>query len=257
VVARPSIPASGTTAPLFEISTISTGGAIAKGLRHNATVLAAVDGSLVNLNTQITDIRNGGTKYLRVNSTGTEASQRRGFDRGRHQCAGDGGQQHRGGAPCRSCQLGPSVRPAPSVRSPTWRPVPRRPMRQPATCQPPRSRALRYDLNADGSVNYASATLGQTGTATTLRNLGPGRSAPPAARPSTVPSCSRPTRPWPPTWWCCGQRQRRADRGPLDQQRRQRHRDRGSYNDVGTAFDAVSNSLANVADRPARSTSWP
>ncbi len=68
-------PASGAfTAPLFEISTISTGGAIAKGLYENATdAFAAVDGSLVNLNTQITDIRNGGTKYLRVNSTGTEA----------------------------------------------------------------------------------------------------------------------------------------------------------------------------------------
>ncbi|WP_373926578.1 hypothetical protein, partial [Enterobacter hormaechei] len=35
--------------------------------------------------------------------------------------------------------------------------------------------ALRYDLNGDGSVNYASATLGQGGTATTLRNLGPGQ----------------------------------------------------------------------------------
>lgn len=68
-------PASGAfTAPLFEISTISTTGAIAQGLYTNATdAFAAVDGSLVNLNTQITDIRNGGTKYLRVNSTGTEA----------------------------------------------------------------------------------------------------------------------------------------------------------------------------------------
>ena len=59
--------------------------------------------------------------------------------------------------------------------------------------------ALRYDLNGDGSVNYASATLGQTGTATTLRNLGPARSVPPAVKPSTVHSCSPPTRPWPPT----------------------------------------------------------
>jgi hypothetical protein len=59
--------------------------------------------------------------------------------------------------------------------------------------------ALRYDLNGDGSVNYASATLGQAAPPPRCATSARARSAPPAARPSTVPSCLRPTRPWPPT----------------------------------------------------------
>ncbi|MBA0277829.1 ESPR-type extended signal peptide-containing protein [Stenotrophomonas maltophilia] len=252
-------PASGAfTAPLFEISTISTGGAIAKGLYENATdAFAAVDGSLVNLNTQITDIRNGGTKYLRVNSTGTEAlasgadsiavgTNARATaansiavgagslaDRANSVSIGAAGAERQ----VTNLAAGTAATDAVNV----------------GQLQASEQGALRYDLNGDGSVNYASATLGQTGTATTLRNLGPGQvsatsseaingaqlfaanqavathlgggAAVNASGVLTAPTYSI---------------NNVAANGTVT---------KGNYNDVGTAFDAVSNSLANVADQ--------
>lgn len=252
-------PASGAfTAPLFEISTISTGGAIAKGLYENATdAFAAVDGSLVNLNTQITDIRNGGTKYLRVNSTGTEAlasgadsiavgTNARATaansiavgagslaDRANSVSIGAAGAERQ----VTNLAAGTAATDAVNV----------------GQLQASEQGALRYDLNGDGSVNYASATLGQTGTVTTLRNLGPGQvsatsseaingaqlfaanqavathlgggAAVNASGVLTAPTYSI---------------NNVAANGTVT---------KGSYNDVGTAFDAVSNSLANVADQ--------
>ncbi len=252
-------PASGIfTAPLFEISTISTGGAIAKGLYENATdAFAAVDGSLVNLNTQITDIRNGGTKYLRVNSTGTEA-----LATGADSIAV--GTNARATAPNSiAVGAGSLADRANSVSigaAGAERQVTNMAAGTAATdavnvgqLQASEQGALRYDLNADGSVNYASATLGQTGTATTLRNLGPGQvsatsseaingaqlfaanqavathlgggAAVDANGVLTAPTYSI---------------NNVAANGTVT---------KGSYNDVGTAFDAVSNSLANVADQ--------
>ncbi len=252
-------PASGAfTAPLFEISTISTGGAIAKGLYENATdAFAAVDGSLVNLNTQITDIRNGGTKYLRVNSTGTEAlasgtdsiavgTNARATaansiavgagslaDRANSVSIGAAGAERQ----VTNLAAGTAATDAVNV----------------GQLQASEQGALRYDLDGDGSVNYASATLGQAGTATTLRNLGPGQvsatsseaingaqlfaanqavathlgggAAVNASGVLTAPTYSI---------------NNVAANGTVT---------KGSYNDVGTAFDAVSNSLANVADQ--------
>ncbi|HIE1098785.1 YadA-like family protein [Stenotrophomonas maltophilia] len=252
-------PASGAfTAPLFEISTISTSGAIAKGLYENATdAFAAVDGSLVNLNTQITDIRNGGTKYLRVNSTGTEAlasgtdsiavgTNARATaansiavgagslaDRANSVSIGAAGAERQ----VTNLAAGTAATDAVNV----------------GQLQASEQGALRYDLNGDGSVNYASATLGQGGTATTLRNLGPGQvsaasseaingaqlfaanqavathlgggAAVNASGVLTAPTYSI---------------NNIAANGTIT---------KGSYNDVGTAFDAVSNSLANVADQ--------
>ncbi|MBH1368066.1 hemagglutinin [Stenotrophomonas maltophilia] len=252
-------PASGIfTAPLFEISTISTTGAIAQGLYTNATdAFAAVDGSLVNLNTQITDIRNGGTKYLRVNSTGTEAvasgadsiavgTNARATaansiavgagslaDRANTVSIGAAGAERQ----VINVAAGTAATDAVNV----------------GQLQASEQGALRYDLNADGSVNYASATLGQAGTATTLRNLGPGQvsatsseaingaqlfaanqavathlgggAAVSVSGVLTAPTYSI---------------NNVAANGTVT---------KGSYNDVGTAFDAVSNSLANVADQ--------
>ncbi|WP_444810999.1 ESPR-type extended signal peptide-containing protein [Stenotrophomonas sp. LC732] len=252
-------PASGIfTAPLFEISTISTTGAIAQGLYTNATdAFAAVDGSLVNLNTQITDIRNGGTKYLRVNSTGTEAvasgadsiavgTNARATaansiavgagslaDRANTVSIGAAGAERQ----VINVAAGTAATDAVNV----------------GQLQASEQGALRYDLNADGSVNYASATLGQAGTATTLRNLGPGQvsatsseaingaqlfaanqavathlgggAAVSASGVLTAPTYSI---------------NNVAANGTVT---------KGSYNDVGTAFDAVSNSLAKVADQ--------
>ncbi|MFB5854918.1 ESPR-type extended signal peptide-containing protein [Stenotrophomonas maltophilia] len=252
-------PASGAfTAPLFEISTISTGGAIAKGLYDNATdAFAAVDGSLVNLNTQITDIRNGGTKYLRVNSTGTEA-----LATGTDSIA-VGTNARATAANSIAVGAGSLADRANSVSigaAGAERQVTNMAAGTAATdavnvgqLQASEQGALRYDLNGDGSVNYASATLGQTGTATTLRNLGPGQvsatsseaingaqlfaanqavathlgggAAVNASGVLTAPTYSI---------------NNVAANGTVT---------KGSYNDVGTAFDAVSNSLANVADQ--------
>ncbi|MBN5000251.1 hemagglutinin [Stenotrophomonas maltophilia] len=252
-------PASGAfTAPLFEISTISTGGAIAKGLYENATdAFAAVDGSLVNLNTQITDIRNGGTKYLRVNSTGTEA-----LATGADSIA-VGTNARATAANSIAVGAGSLADRANSVSigaAGAERQVTNMAAGTAATdavnlgqLQASEQGALRYDLNGDGSVNYASATLGQTGTATTLRNLGPGQvsatsseaingaqlfaanqavathlgggAAVNASGVLTAPTYSI---------------NNVAANGTVT---------KGSYNDVGTAFDAVSNSLANVADQ--------
>ncbi|WP_447899811.1 ESPR-type extended signal peptide-containing protein [Stenotrophomonas sepilia] len=252
-------PASGIfTAPLFEISTISTGGAIAKGLYENATdAFAAVDGSLVNLNTQITDIRNGGTKYLRVNSTGTEAvaSGADSIAVGTNARATAANSIAVGAGSLADRANSVSIGAAGAERQ-----VTNMAAGTAATdavnvgqLQASEQGALRYDLNGDGSVNYASATLGQTGTATTLRNLGPGQvsatsseaingaqlfaanqavathlgggAAVDANGVLTAPTYSI---------------NNVAANGTIT---------KGNYNDVGTAFDAVSNSLANVADQ--------
>ncbi|PSM14407.1 ESPR-type extended signal peptide-containing protein [Stenotrophomonas maltophilia] len=252
-------PASGVfTAPLFEISSISTGGAIAKGLYENATdAFAAVDGSLVNLNTQITDIRNGGTKYLRVNSTGTEAvaSGTDSIAVGTNARATAANSIAVGAGSLADRANSVSIGAAGAERQ-----VTNMAAGTAATdavnvgqLQASEQGALRYDLNGDGSVNYASATLGQTGTATTLRNLGPGQvsatsseaingaqlfaanqavathlgggAAVNASGVLTAPTYSI---------------NNVAANGTIT---------KGNYNDVGTAFDAVSNSLANVADQ--------
>ncbi len=246
------------TAPLFEISTISTGGAVAQGLYDNVTdAFDAVDGSLVNLNTQITDIRNGGTKYLRVNSTGAEAiasgTESIAVGAGASASAANSIAVGAGSVADRanSVSIGAvgAERQVTNVAAATA-----------ATdavnlgqLQASEQGALRYDLNGDGSVNYASATLGQSGTATTLRNLGPGQisaasseaingaqlfaanqtvathlgggAAVDAAGVVTAPTYTL---------------NNIAANGTVSQ---------GSYNDVGTAFDAVSTSLANVADQ--------
>jgi len=252
-------PASGAfTAPLFEISTISTGGAIAKGLYENATdAFAAVDGSLVNLNTQITDIRNGGTKYLRVNSTGTEAlaSGTDSIAVGTNARATAANSIAVGAGSLADRANSVSIGAAGAERQ-----VTNMAAGTAATdavnlgqLQASEQGALRYDLNGDGSVNYASATLGQAGTATTLRNLGPGQVSATSSEAingaqlfaanqavathlgggAAVNASGVLTAP---TYAINNV----AANGTVT---------KGSYNDVGTAFDAVSNSLANVADQ--------
>ncbi|MFL0337784.1 YadA-like family protein, partial [Stenotrophomonas maltophilia] len=252
-------PASGIfTAPLFEISTISTGGAIAKGLYTNATdAFAAVDGSLVNLNSQITDIRNGGTKYLRVNSTGTEAvaSGTDSIAVGTNARATAANSIAVGAGSLADRANSVSIGAAGAERQ-----VTNMAAGTAATdavnvgqLQASEQGALRYDLNADGSVNYASATLGQTGTATTLRNLGPGQvsaSSSEAINGAQLFAANQAVATHlgggaavdangvltAPTYSINNV----AANGTIT---------KGSYNDVGTAFDAVSNSLANVADQ--------
>nr|WP_313471030.1 YadA-like family protein [Stenotrophomonas geniculata] len=252
-------PASGAfTAPLFEISTISTGGAIAKGLYENATdAFAAVDGSLVNLNTQITDIRNGGTKYLRVNSTGTEAlaSGADSIAVGTNARATAANSIAVGAGSLADRANSVSIGAAGAERQ-----VTNLAAGTAATdavnlgqLQASEQGAVRYDLNGDGSVNYASATLGQTGTATTLRNLGPGQVSATsseaingaqlfAANQAVATHLGGGAA-------VNGSGVLTAPTYSINNVAANGTVTKGSYNDVGTAFDAVSNSLANVADQ--------
>jgi len=252
-------PATGAfTAPLFEISTISDDGAIAQGAYENATdAFDAVDGSLVNLNTQINDIRNGGTKYLRVNSTGVEAVAT-GADSiavGSNAQATAANSIAVGAGSLADRDNTVSVGAAGAERQITH--VAAATEATDAVnlgqLQASEEGALRYDLNADGSVDYASATLGQGGTATTLRNLGPGEVSALSSEAingaqlfaanqtvathlgggAAVDANGVVTAP---TYTINNV----AANGAISQ---------GSYNDVGSAFDAVSNSLANVVDQ--------
>ncbi|WP_406235960.1 YadA-like family protein [Isoptericola jiangsuensis] len=252
-------PATGAfTAPLFEISTISDDGAIAQGAYENATdAFDAVDGSLVNLNTQINDIRNGGTKYLRVNSTGVEAVAT-GADSiavGSNAQATASNSIAVGAGSLADRDNTVSVGAAGAERQITH--VAAATEATDAVnlgqLQASEEGALRYDLNADGSVDYASATLGQGGTATTLRNLGPGEVSALSSEAingaqlfaanqtvathlgggAAVDANGVVTAP---TYTINNV----AANGTISQ---------GSYNDVGSAFDAVSNSLANVVDQ--------
>ncbi|MEN4956878.1 YadA-like family protein [Stenotrophomonas indicatrix] len=246
------------TAPLFEISTISTGGAVAPGLYDNVTdAFDAVDGSLVNLNTQINDIRNTGTRYLRVNSTGADAvasgAEAIAVGAGASATAANSIAVGAGSLADRANSV--SIGAAGAERQVTN--VAAGTASTDAVnlgqLQASEEGALRYDLNGDGSVNYASATLGQSGTATTLRNLGPGQISAASSEAingaqlfaanqtvathlgggAAVDANGVVTAP---TYTLNNV----AANGTVSQ---------GSYNDVGTAFDAVSNSLANVAEQ--------
>ena len=246
------------TAPLFEISTISTGGAVAPGLYDNVTdAFDAVDGSLVNLNTQINDIRNTGTRYLRVNSTGADAvasgAEAIAVGAGASATAANSIAVGAGSLADRANSV--SIGAAGAERQVTN--VAAGTASTDAVnlgqLQASEEGALRYDLNGDGSVNYASATLGQSGTATTLSNLGPGQISAASSEAingaqlfaanqtvathlgggAAVDANGVVTAP---TYTLNNV----AANGTVSQ---------GSYNDVGTAFDAVSNSLANVAEQ--------
>ncbi|HYQ21851.1 YadA-like family protein [Stenotrophomonas sp.] len=246
------------TAPLFEISTISSDGALAQGVYENATdAFDAVDGSLVNLNTQINDIRNGGTRYLRVNSTGLEALAT-GADSiavGSNAQATAANSIAVGANSIAERDSSVSVGAAGAERQITHVAAATEATDAVnlAQLQASEEGALRYDANADGSVNYASATLGQGGTATTLRNLGPGEVSAASSEAingaqlfaanqtvathlgggATVDGNGVVSAP---TYTINNV----AANGTVTQ---------GSYNDVGSAFDAVSTSLANVADQ--------
>ncbi|WP_367382476.1 YadA-like family protein [Stenotrophomonas cyclobalanopsidis] len=252
-------PATGAfTAPLFEISSLSDDGAIAQGAYENATdAFDAVDGSLLNLNTQINDIRNGGTRYLRVNSTGV-AAVATGADSiavGSNAQATAANSIAVGAGSLADREDTVSVGAAGAERQITH--VAAATEATDAVnlgqLQASEEGALRYDLNADGSVDYASATLGQGGTATTLRNLGPGEVSALSSEAingaqlfaanqtmathlgggSTVDANGVVTAP---TYTINNV----AANGTISQ---------GSYSDVGSAFDAVSSSLANVVDQ--------
>ena len=171
-------PATGTwTAPSFAITTVSNNGSIAPGVYDNATdAFSAVDGSLVNLNTQITDIRNGvGSRFLKINSTGLDAvatgADSIAVGTGATATAanaiavGAGAMADRDGTV--SVGAVGSERQVVNVAAGTQA-TDAVNMGQMLASE---AGALRYDENPDGSVNYASATLGNGTGTTSLRNL--------------------------------------------------------------------------------------
>lgn len=253
-------PATGAwTAPSFQISTISSGGAVAQGVYDNASdAFSAVDGSLVNLNTQITDIRNGvGSRYLKINSTGAEAAAA-GLDSvavgtgasataANSIAVGAGAVADREGTV--SVGAAGAERQVVNVAAGTQ-----------ATdavnlvqLQASEQGALRYDLNPDGSVNYASATLGNGIGATTLGNVAAGSvtaTSNEAINGAQLFNANQSVATHlgggaaldanglvtAPTYTINNV----ASDGQVTA---------GNYDNVGSAFDAVSTSLANVADQ--------
>ncbi|WP_313244376.1 YadA-like family protein [Stenotrophomonas rhizophila] len=253
-------PATGAwTAPSFAITTVSNSGAVAPGVYDNATdAFSAVDGSLVNLNTQITDIRNGvGSRFLKINSTGLDAvatgADSIAVGTGATAMAanaiavGAGAMADRDGTV--SVGAVGSERQVVNVAAGTQA-TDAVNMGQMLASE---AGALRYDENPDGSVNYASATLGNGTGTTSLRNL----------RAGAVSAIS--------TEAINGAQLFDANQAlathlgggaavdangvitaptyTINAVSSTGQVTAGDYNDVGSAFDAVSQSLANVADQ--------
>ena len=253
-------PATGVwTAPSFAISSVSSGGAIAQGVYNNATdAFSAVDGSLVNLNTQITDIRNGaGSRYLKINSTGLDAAAA-GTDSiavgtGASATAANAIAVGAGALADRANTVSVGAvggeRQVVNVAAGTQA-TDAVNMGQMLASE---AGALRYDANPDGSINYASATLGNGTGTTSLRNLRAGAVSAISSEAingaqlfnasqalathlgggATVDINGVITAP---TYTLNSV----SSTGQVSS---------GDYTDVGSAFDAVSQSLANVADQ--------
>lgn len=247
------------TAPAFAITSVAADGVLAPGVYDNASdAFAAVDGSLVNLNTQINDIRTGeASRFFKVNSTGVDAAasglESVAIGGGASATAanavaiGSGSIADRDGTV--SIGAAGAERQLANVADATA-----------ATdavnlgqLQASEQGALRYDIAADGSVDYSSATLGDGATATTLSNLAAGEVSATSSEAingaqlfassqsvathlgggAGVDASGTVTAP---TYTLNNV----AVDGSVSS---------GDYNDVGTAFDAVSTSLANVADK--------
>lgn len=253
-------PATGAwTAPSFAITSVSDSGAIAQGVYDNATdAFSAVDGSLVNLNTQITDIRNGvGSRFLKINSTGLDAvatgADSIAVGTGATAVAanaiavGAGAMADRDGTV--SVGAVGSERQVVNVAAGTQA-TDAVNMGQMLASE---AGALRYDENPDGSINYASATLGNGTGTTSLRNLRAGAvsaGSTEAINGAQLFDASQALATHlgggaavdangvvsAPTYTINAV----SSSGQVTP---------GDYNDVGSAFDAVSQSLANVADQ--------
>ncbi|WMJ69486.1 YadA-like family protein [Stenotrophomonas sp. 24(2023)] len=252
-------PATGAfTAPLFEISTISVDGAVASGLYDNATdAFDAVDGSLANLNTQITNIRNGGTKYLRINSNGAEAVasglESIAVGSGATATAANSIAVGAGSVADRANTVSIGATGAERQVTHVAAGTATTDAVNLGQLQASEAGALRYDLNGDGSVNLASATLGAAGTPTALRNLAAGQVS--AASSDAINGAQL---------FAANQTVAThlgggasvdgngvvlAPTYTLNNIGANGAVTTGDYRDVGSAFDAVSNSLANVADQ--------
>lgn len=247
------------TAPAFAITSVAADGVLAPAVYDNASdAFAAVDGSLVNLNTQINDIRNGeASRFFKVNSAGVDAAA------GGLESVAIGGGASAAAANAVAIGAG-SIADRDGTVSIGAAGAERQLVNvADATAatdavnlgqlQASEQGALRYDIAADGSVDYSSATLGNGATATTLSNLGAGEVSASSSEAINgaqlfASSQSVATR----LGGGAGVDASGAVTAPtytLNNVAADGSVSSGDYNDVGSAFDAVSSSLANVADK--------
>ncbi|GAB3051981.1 hypothetical protein GCM10027214_13420 [Stenotrophomonas tumulicola] len=247
------------TAPTYSISSVGVDGAVNSGDYNDVgTAFDAVDGSLVNLNTQISNINNGAaSRFFKVNSTGADAAA------GGNEAVAIGAGANASADNAVALGSGSIADRADSVSvgaAGAERQLTNVAAATEATdavnlgqLQESAEGALRYDIAADGSIDYSSATLGDSSTATTLRNVGAGEvsaTSNEAINGAQLFATSQSVATHlgggagvdgnglvtAPTYTINSV----AVDGSVSS---------GDYNDVGTAFDAVSDSLANVADK--------
>lgn len=247
------------TAPQFAITSVAADGTQIQGIHDNATdAFDAVDGSLVNLNTQISQIRNGAaSRFVAVNSAGADAaatglesvsvgpgalaSADNAVAIGAGSVADRAGSVSIGntGAERQLTHVAAGTASTDAVNL--------------GQLQASEQGALRYDTAADGSVDYASATLGDAATATTLRNVAAGEvsaSSSEAINGAQLFGTSQSVATH--LGGGAGVDGTGAVTAPtytLNNVAADGSVSSGDYNDVGSAFDAVSSSLANVADQ--------
>jgi len=247
------------SAPTYSIGSVGVDGVVTTGDYNDVgSAFDAVDGSLSNLNTQISNINNGAaSRFLRVNSTGVDAAAT-GVDAvalGAAASATAAGSVALGSNSVADRENSVSVgavgaeRQITNVAAATGATD----AVNLAQLRASEDGALRYNVAADDSIDYSRATLGTTGTATVLDNVGAGSITAGSseavnggqifdanqsiathlgggATVTTTGAVSAPTYTI----------NNVAVDGSVTA---------GSYNNVGSAFDAVSTSLLNVADQ--------
>ncbi len=247
------------SAPTYSIGSIGVDGSVTTGDYNDVgSAFDAVDGSLSNLNTQISNINNGAaSRFLRVNSTGADASAT-GVDAvalGAAASATAAGSVALGSGSVADRDDTVSVGSVGAERQLTN--VAAATQATDAVnlgqLQSSEQGALRYDVAADGSIDYSRATLGNGTTSTVLANVGAGSVAAGSTEAvnggqlfgtsqsiatrlgggATVDASGAVTAP---TYTI----NNIAVDGSVST---------GSYDNVGSAFDAVSGSLLNVADQ--------
>ena len=179
----------------FNITSINSGGAATQQTFGNVTdALAAMDGSIVNVNKRIDNIQNGGAgnAYFAVNSSKAAASAT-GQDSvaAGPQATASGNQAVAIGDGANASAAGSVALGAGSVanRANTVSVGAAGAERQVTNVgdgseatdavnvrqlQASQQGSVRYDQNTDGSTNYASVTMGRPGTSTVIHNVGTG-----------------------------------------------------------------------------------